>query len=165
MRFAAGHAKFMRMAQPLKLKAQSPSDLEVMSAVLQDAVVRVGDIAHLRDSHRFALVASRYCWESMAKAQERKNKGKQRRGERVRTGLHFDTVLKAEAQNVPMREDDHVMELLAIEVEETAEGEAVIDLKFSGFATIRLRVECIEAYLKDLTDPWLALSRPEHAVD
>jgi len=151
------------MAQPLKLKAQSRDDLEVMSAVLQDAAVRVGDIAHLRDSHRFALVASRFCWESATGGAKRKRA--RRRGERVRTGLHFDSVLKVEAKNVPMREDDHVMELLAIEAEETSEGETAIILEFSGFATIRLRVECIEAYLKDLTDPWLALSRPEHAVD
>jgi len=31
--------------------------------------------------------------------------------------------------------------------------------------TIRLTVECIEAYLKDLGEPWLAMSRPAHAID
>lgn len=163
MRFAANLSKFMRMAQPLKLKAHSREDLEVMSAVLQDAAVRVGDIAYLRDSHRFALVASRYCWESANSGERRKRS--RRRGERVRTGLHFETVLKAEAQNVPMRDDSHVMELLAVKAEETPDGEMTIVLEFSGFATVRLHVECIEAYVKDLTDPWIALSRPEHAID
>jgi len=151
------------MAKPLKLMAQSREDIEVISAVLQDAAVRVGDIAHLSDQHRFALVASRFCWESAGSDSRRKQR--RGRGERVRTGLHFNGILKAQAQNIPMRDKRHVMELLAIEAEETDDGGAVILLKFSGFASIRLAVECIEAYLKDLTDPWLALSRPEHAVD
>lgn len=151
------------MADPLKLKARTPADLEVFSAVLQDAVVRVGDMAYLKDEHRFAAVVNRFLWEK----EMADGSGEMRRktGERVRTGLHFDGVLKAEAQNVPMGEPEHVMALLAIECEEKADGAAVIQLAFSGYCTIRLQVECIEASLQDMTEPWRARRRPAHAVE
>jgi len=148
------------MSEQLKLKAQSSADLEVISAVLQDAAVRVGDIAHLEDRRQFALVLSRYRWEKTAGS-----KRKRKKGERVRTGLHFESVLKAEAQHVPMQDSEHVLALLAIEAEESGDGNVVIKLEFSGYATIRLTVECIEAYLKDMTAPWRALTTPAHALD
>jgi len=151
------------MAGPLKLMAQSREDLEVISAVLQDAAVRIGDIAHLAKQKRFALVASRYRWETVAGQGGKRRR--RRTGERVRTGVHFQGVLKAESQNVPMEDERHVMELLAIEVKDDAGDGVVITLDFSGYATIRLTVECIEAYLKDLGEPWLAMSRPAHAID
>jgi len=151
------------MSNQLKLKAQSQDDLNVISAVLQDAAVRVGDIAHLNDRRQFALVASRYRWEKAAGGKSAKRKRKT--GERVRTGLHFECVLKAEAQHVPMQDPDHVMALLAIEAEESEDGMVLIKLEFSGYATIRLTVECIEVYLKDMTAPWRALTTPAHAID
>ena len=83
----------------------------------------------------------------------------------MRAGLHFDTVLRAQFQNVPMDRADHVMELLAVEAEPGADGAAVLNLAFSGFAAIRLEVECLDGVLEDLSDPWAALERPHHALD
>jgi hypothetical protein len=37
-----------------------------------------------------------------------------------------------------------------------------VTLTFSGDATVRLQVECIEAELKDLGPEWRARSKPEH---
>ena len=48
---------------PIKLRACSLEDLSLISALLQDAIVPIGDIAFLRDEKSFVLVASRYCWE------------------------------------------------------------------------------------------------------
>ena len=146
----------------LKLKAESKDDLAVISAVLQDAVVRVGDLAYLPREHRFAMVLNRYRWEK--EALDGAGLGRRRDGERVRAGLHFNGVLKAQVQHVPLADRSHVMEILAIEVEEREDGAATVLLDFSGFATIRLEVECIDARLDDLSEPWSALRRPAHAV-
>lgn len=148
------------MNKALKLEALTKDDIEVMSAVLQDATLRVGDIAWLRGPRRFAAVLNRYCWE-----QEGDGRPRRAPGERVRAGLHIDGVLRTASRNVPRQALDHVMELLAIRAEPGADGAARIDLVFAGGAEIRLDVECIGARLDDLSDPWPALRRPEHAAE
>jgi hypothetical protein len=40
--------------EPLKLAAFDADDLAVLSAHLQDAVIRVGDVTYLPDKRRFA---------------------------------------------------------------------------------------------------------------
>jgi hypothetical protein len=35
-------------------------------------------------------------------------------------------------------------------------------LSFSGGGAIRLDVECIDAHLSDLTEPWPAKAKPKH---
>jgi hypothetical protein len=152
--------KAEKVSQGLKLMAESRPDLEVISTFLQDAAVKVSDLAWQPDQHRFAAVLNRYRWE--LEGEKSKDGSKP---ERVRTGLRFEGVLKASYRNIPLQDPDHVLGLLAIEVEEGEDGAGRLTLACSGYASIRLEVECIEAYLEDLTPPWRALGRPEHAVD
>lgn len=140
--------------QPLRLMAESRADLEVMSSFLQDAAVKVGDIAWQPGQHRFAAVLNRYRWEQ--------DSAKKSKSERVRSGLRIEGVLKAAYRNIPLNDPDHVLGLLAIEVEEGEDGAGVLTLACSGYASIRLEVECLDAYLEDLTRPWRALGRPGH---
>jgi hypothetical protein len=149
-----------KLGQGLKLMAQSRKDLEVISTFLQDAAVKVSDLAWQPGQHRFAAVLNRYRWEQETAAGKSKKKP-----ERVRAGLRFEGVLKASYQNIPMQDPDHVLGLLAIEVEEGDDGAGWLTLACSGYASIRLEVECIEAYLEDLTQPWRALGKPGHTVD
>ena len=67
----------------LKLVALDAEDLAVVSAHLQDAVLRVGDIAYLAAEHRFALAARRFDWRRRTSAPRRRL-----------TGLHFERVLR-----------------------------------------------------------------------
>ncbi len=46
----------------LKIAALDPEDLAILSAHLQDAEVKIGDMAYLPKAQRFALVASRFDW-------------------------------------------------------------------------------------------------------
>src|SRR5690242_15493382 len=52
----------MTGAEALRLIALDPEDLEVMSCNLQDAVVRVADVAYLPGQRRFAFLANRFDW-------------------------------------------------------------------------------------------------------
>lgn len=154
--------------QGLKLMAESRQDLEVVSTFLQDAAVKVADLAWLPGQHRFAAVLNRYRWEREVSSGNGggKSGGRgARQAERVRAGLRFEGVLKVSYQNIPRESPDHVLELLAIEVEDGDDGAGRLTLAFSGYASIRLEVECIEAYLEDLTRPWRALGRPDHGPD
>ena len=48
----------------LKLAALDSDDLAVISAHLQDAILRAEDLAYLTDTHRFVLVARRFDWST-----------------------------------------------------------------------------------------------------
>jgi len=142
------------MTETLKLMAQTADDLTVLSSLLQDAAVRVGDIAWLPLERRFALVGNRFRWE-------KKRRFFRPKGERVRTGLTLTGVLSAETNGLNLQNKEEVLDLLSVTAEETGD-EFVILFAFAGGATIRLTAECIEASLSDLGEAWEALSRPEH---
>ncbi|MCJ9430512.1 DUF2948 family protein [Kordiimonas marina] len=142
------------MTETLKLMAQTADDLTVLSSLLQDAAVRVGDIAWLPLERRFALVGNRFRWE-------KKRRFFRPKGERVRTGLTLTGVLSAETNGLNLQNKGDVLDLLSVTAE-AAGDDFVILFAFAGGATIRLTAECIEASLSDLGEAWEALSRPEH---
>lgn len=138
----------------LVLAAADAEDLGIVSARLQDAVVLLKNISWLPRRRRFAMVVNRYRWESD-------------RGERVRAGLHFDGVLAVRAQGMKPAAESAVAALLAITFTKN-EGEdpgGIIEMVFAGGGTIRLAVECVDAGLADLTQPWAARARPDHDKD
>jgi len=143
-------------AAHLRLIAHDEEDLKILSAHLQDAVVKVSEIAFLPQSRRFAMVVNRYCWEGGEDAPN---------GFRMRTGVHFDGVLKVRAQGVRQDAREAVMELLAIAYAPGTDGAGAIELSFAGGGMIRLEVECIEAAMADLAGPWPATARPRHRLD
>lgn len=151
------------MTQPLRLLAHSKADIDVMSAVLQDAALTVGDMTYLPNRRRFAIVANRFMWEDHHKSGSANRK--KRNGRRKRTGLHFDDVHKAEIRHIPRERKDHVLSLLAVTVTDREDGTAHITLDFAGGGTVRLQVECINASLMDMGESWPALRTPHHDPD
>ena len=51
---------------PLKLLAQDPEDVQVLSAALQDAVTRVGDIHYDAHARTLTVALNRFRWERAA---------------------------------------------------------------------------------------------------
>jgi hypothetical protein len=139
----------------LKLIALDEEDLAVVSSHLQDAVVRVEDIAYLPSRKRFAALVNRFDWETAAE-----NGG--RDFQRRRTALRFDRVLKGKLKNIKPRARDRVLSLLAVRFEPKDPPGGNIVLTFSGDASILLEVECIEAELRDLGPAWATRAKPAH---
>jgi hypothetical protein len=139
----------------LRLIAQDEEDLKIISAHLQDAVVKVSDMAYLPHSRRFVIVLNRFCWEDRSAPQ----------GMRARAGLHFDGVLKVQAQNLRQDDANAVLELLAIAFNKGGDAGGSVDLSFAGGAKLRLVVECIDAAMADIGGPWPATARPKHRLD
>lgn len=138
----------------LKLLALDEDDLSVISAHLQDAVVRTADMAYVKDAKRFAVLANRFDWQEAVE-------GQRRPFARRRCGLRFERVLGAKIAGFKPGED-RVLSLMALSF---AAGEAPgghLTLTFSGNAAIRLEVECIEAELKDLGAAWQTRQKPMH---
>jgi hypothetical protein len=140
-------------SQPLRLLAQDAEDLAVLSAHMQDAVIRAGDMAFLPKSRRFALAGCRFDW--LAAEAGRK--------ERCHVGLHFEGVLAAASTGFDPGRHDDVLNLLSIEFTPSDAPSGDVLLTFSAGAAVRLRVECLEAQLRDLGPRWQTKMRPGHA--
>jgi hypothetical protein len=141
------------MADPLKLRAEDEEDLAVISAILQDALVAVGDIAFLPDEKRFVLVANRFRGEVPPA-------GPRQKPERRMSGLRFDGVTGVQRRGFTPREGERLLVLLAIRAEA---GRLYLD--FAGGSSIRLEVDRILCHLDDLGEPWPTRWRPRHPVE
>lgn len=143
----------MAAYKPLALIAADTEDLKAVSALLQDAVAKIADIAYLRSERRFVLLANRYLWE--------KRPGLFSTGHRVRAGIHFDDVTAVKAQRVRMDAKDAVIDILSLDYDGGEEG-GTITLNLAGGGAIALEVEAINVTVRDISDPWRARRRPDH---
>lgn len=142
--------------QALRLQAFDAEDLALISAHLQDATLRVADLAFFKDRRRFALIAARFDWPAHARG----------RLERAAAGLHFDRVRAVRRLGFAREQGEAMLALLAILFEPEAGGpEGRVRLVFAGGAEIVLEVDCVEAQLSDLGPRWRVSSRPTHALD
>ena len=143
--------------QPLKLIALDQDDIAVVSTHLQDAVVKVSDIVWLPSEHRLVLGLNRFDWEACGEV----SPCYQRR----RTALRFERVNAFRCRNINPAAKDAVLNLLAVEYDETDAPSGTVTLIFSGGAALRLEVECLECELADLGPTWDARARPIHEID
>lgn len=140
------------MAQALKLRGEDEEDLAVISAILQDALVAVSEMAYFPEESRFVLVANRFRWEP--------SPGGDQRLERQLSGLRIDSVRSVQRRGFNPRETDRLLVLLAIHAEP---GQLYLD--FAGGSSVRLEVDRILCHLDDLGEPWPTRWRPKHPVE
>lgn len=145
--------------QPLRLRALDVEDLAVVSGLVQDAVFPGSEIKWDRTARRFALLLNRFRWEDADKAETRK-----RDYERVQSVLVIEDALRVQSQGVDPRDSDMVLSVLAIAFVEGTDGGGFVDLTLAGNGVIRVEVEALEVVLKDVTRPYVALSKakPTH---
>ncbi|RBI87476.1 DUF2948 domain-containing protein [Rhodosalinus halophilus] len=147
--------------RPLNLAALDTEDLEVLSALLQDAVFPATEMRWDAKRRRFALLVNRFRWEDRAAAEARG-----RPYERTRAMLVVENVGRVSSLGIDRRDADTVLALLALDYEGPPEGPGALTLVLSGDGAIRLDVEALEARLKDVTRPYAAPSgkAPDHGV-
>jgi hypothetical protein len=137
----------------LRLIAQDAEDLAVMSAALQDAVTKIGNISYEKAGRRLTVAFNRYRWEVEGK-----------RGERVRTALQLGGVLSVKSRKLRRDARSAVVELLALTFEPGETPGGVVTFTFAGGGDLQAQVECIDAALADLSDPWPTPRKPEHSI-
>jgi hypothetical protein len=138
----------------LRLAAIDAEDLAVISAHVQDAVLKVGDMAYLPRERRFVVAMNRFIWE--------KADGKGKTYERRRTALTFDRVTSAQLNQIDRSQPDAVLELLAVDFAATDQPGGTVTLVFAGGGAVRLAVEVIEVRLADLGAAWATAAKPSH---
>ncbi|WCL54861.1 DUF2948 family protein [Gimibacter soli] len=146
------------MPETLKLRITDGKDLSVASALMQDCVVAAVDMAFDATARRFALIGNRYRHEAAPGLFSRLVGAK---GERVRTGLHLNDVTAATTKNIALGDPDAVGALLAIDAQAIDEAFEIV-LTFAGGSSVRLKADCIDGIMSDLSEPWPAGARPNH---
>ena len=145
----------------LELIALDAEDLKVISAHLQDAVLKVGDMAYVPKERRFAAILNRFDWATTLAT------GKSDSATRRQAALRFERVLGAKVSGIDLKAGHEVLELLAAQFEPIAseDPQGHVTLIFAGGGAVRLHVECIESELKDLGPAWQARAVPKHPDD
>ena len=108
-------------AAPLRLIAEDGEDLAVISAALQDAVCKIGDIRFEAAARRLTLGLNRFRWEVDGKA-----------GERVRSGLQLNGVMQAQSRRLRREDKQAVISLLGVGFEPGEAPGGTIVLTFAG---------------------------------
>ena len=156
-------------AHPMKLRARDRGDLEVISALLQDALVPLVDVTYQRREKRFVLVANRFRWPEAERAvgspmppsPDRDASFEDAEGrppfERVNCGICFDRVVRVRSTGIDRGDREQILNLLAIESEAGA-----VMLVFSGGGVIRLEVSGLLCHMEDLGEGWPTRWRPTH---
>jgi hypothetical protein len=137
----------------LHLTAFDAEDLAAVSAQMQDAVLRLGDVSWRPGRKTLALLANRFAWDGLPERHRR------------RTGLRINHVLQARRRLPAHAGADMVLSLLSITFEANGRGDdlaGLIRLSFSGGHAIELTVEVIDVQLDDLGPAWAASSEPHH---
>jgi Protein of unknown function (DUF2948) len=145
--------------RPLHLVARDGEDLKVVSALLQDAVFPITEMAWDRRRRRFALLVNRFRWEDR-EAALRAGRGV----ERVQSVLVVQDALAVRSQGIDRGDRDTILSLLALEFQPDAEGAGVLTLVLAGDGAVALQIETLDVALSDVTRPYLAPSGkvPKH---
>lgn len=141
----------------LRLAAFDEDDLGVISAQVQDAVLKVGDIDWQPSRKRLLLVMNRFAWDVPGSLLRRDN-------ERRRSVLQLDRVRAVRSTGIRRDRAGDVLSMLALRFLPGERPSGVIEIDFAGGATLRAEVEVIEGRLTDLGSRWQAAARPVHKV-
>ena len=133
--------------EPLRLLAEDADDLQIISAALQDAILRPVDIVWAKQARTLTIAFSRFCWEC----------GRTR----VMCAMQFGDVLAVKSRRLP-RNPDASLELLALDFMPTEAPSGRVILMFAGGGDLRIDVECLDAVVTDLSERWPARVAPAH---
>jgi Protein of unknown function (DUF2948) len=139
-----------------KLAALDADDLTVISACMQDSVLKTGEISYLPAQMRLLLPVNRFAWE--------KSGERLAIPERRRSVLHFDRVLAVRSSEIDRSKPDTILSILAIQFKPSEIPAGTVEIAFAGGAALKFDVECIEAQLADLGPAWAAKGKPKHGA-
>ncbi|WP_068118608.1 DUF2948 family protein [Tropicimonas marinistellae] len=139
--------------RPVSLAAADADDLQVLSAIVQDAVFPITEMTWDRPRRRFALLLNRFRWEDRAEAEKRA-----RPYERVQSLLVIEDVLAVASQGIDRADTDTVLSLLALTFAPGEDGTGRVELVLAGDGAVRLDVECLNVSLRDVSRPYIAPS-------
>ncbi|WP_119679090.1 DUF2948 family protein [Indioceanicola profundi] len=145
------------MSGGLKLRARDAEDLKVVSAMLQDSIIPICDLAWLAGERSFVMIANRFKWEGKRAEADGPTPDVDLPYERTNCAVRFDRVDRVSVRGLDLKDRAQMLNLLAVEAAENA-----VLLYFAGGASIRLTVGSLDCRLEDVGEPWPTELRPCH---
>ena len=128
----------------LALVAKSEDDLNIISALVQDGVLKKKNIRWFKKRNRFSMLINRFRWELISNEMEDNIPFG-----RVQSMLVFDGVLRVRSLGTEKALENQILSLLHIKFS-TGRNLNEIKLVFSGNTIIMLKTEFIHVILQDL---------------
>ena len=132
--------------KPLKLRAKDDEDVQVVSAILQDAIAPLSDITYNPDAKNFIMVVHRLRREAAQEGLER-----------VCCAVNVQGVVQTQSQGIDQAHQARILDLLAVIPEKQS-----LTFIFAGNAQIRLQLENWSMIIEDFGAPWPAQCSPCH---
>jgi hypothetical protein len=134
----------------LKLRAKDAEDVQVISAVLQDAIAPVCDMIYDAESKDFIMVVHRLRRET------KMDDGL----ERICCAVNLVGIEKCQLHNINLSQPSRMLDLLAVVVE----GDNITFI-FAGDAKIRFKLGGWSMLVEDFGEPWPSHCNPCHDSD
>jgi hypothetical protein len=131
------------MAERLALLGQEPGDIETVSALLQDATLRLADVGYDRKARRLACLVNRFRHEAPTPS-------------RIRSAFRIETVEAVQRAGWPA-DPEAVTAILSL----TQDGDWLV-ITCAGGIALRVRTEVIDLVLEDIGEPWATSRVPDH---
>ena len=149
--------------ESLRLAAKDEADLEVVSALLQDAIIAGADMHYDAQHDCFMIVANRFCWERPALADINDSTG----GvvyERALCGIRINHVTAVQKRHWPADWRDAFLNLLALKPVAMSQQDSgcMIELSFSAGPSMRLTTKQIDVVVGDLDGGRPTNLQPRH---
>ena len=126
-----------------KIIAQSPDDLQVISACCEGGKIKINEIKYLPKNKIFLFLI------------ERMSKEKEKSDQKVKSIVKFEYIESSKSKNIDLNKIDSYLELIAINLFKNNKNYE-ITLLFSNNAIITLAAEIVEVVLEDQnTKKWL----------
>ena len=150
-------------AESLRLVAEDETDLEVVSALLQDAIIVGADMHYDPQNNCFMIVANRFCWERSALADMSDSSGGAVR-ERALCGVRINHVTAVQKRRWPADWRDAFLNLLALKLLAMPQKDSgcMMEFSFSGGPSMRLITKQINIVLGDLDGGRPTNLQPRH---
>ena len=150
-------------AEPLRLVAKDEADIEVVSTLLQDAIIAGADMHYDAGNACFMIVANRFCWERPALAGMNDSNGGAVH-ERALCGLRINDVTAVQKRRWPADWHDAFLNLLALKLLGVPQQESgcMMEFSFSGGPSIRLKTKQIHIVFSDLDSGRPTNLQPRH---
>ena len=143
----------------VRLRAASVSDVEVISALLQDAIIPGEDMTFDSAGRRFVMVANRFCWDRRPLDGVTSETGAPIYERRL-CGVRIEGVNAVEASGMPAMRRGTLFNLLAITVSDTPDSR--VEIIFSDGVSLRLAVDGLSILAEDLDDGRPTSIMPSH---
>lgn len=137
---------------PLNLGALDAEDLQVISSLVQDAVLPITEMRWQPRQRRLALLLNRFRWEDTPATAAHPP-------ERVQSLLVIGEAQGVASQGIDRSDADLVLSVLTIGFEPGKDGTGHVLLTLAGDGAIRVTVEALDVSLRDVTRPYVAPSR------